>query len=424
MRVSRWILGRLRKMGWAVPEWLNEKTLRHILLAFGCSGVLAVAAGIYILFMGKEEVNRIQRPLYGEGSSQESLKMEWTDESGRQGTKEMIVQVKEKALTEEEEVKAIQEVKTQLEKVMLGENASADMVNKPLNLTEKLEGYPVTISWISSDPFCVDWEGQLKQEIPPQGKQVCLEATLSVQDREETCRWYVTVFPPELSEEEQLQKLMEQENSRDTEEWFYLPAVWNGSRLTWKKNNNETILGVVFLALIFPVLLIMRERQSAADKKKKERQQMLQDYPEILCKLTLLLGAGVNLRKAIWRIGNDYEKYIKPKEERKAYEILVEACHEMDRGLGEREVYARMGEKMGLLPYRTLSALLIQHLQKGSRGMEHLLEEEAAKAQEMRQQQARVLGEQASTRLLFPMILMLVVVFVLMLVPAWISFSG
>lgn len=424
MRVSRWILGRLRKMGWAVPEWLDEKVLQRILLAFGCSSVLAVAAGIYILFMGREEVIRIQRPVYGEGSFQESLEMEWTDENGSRETKEMIVEIKEKALTEEEEVKVIQEVQTQLEKVMLGENASADMVNQPLNLPEKLEGYPVTISWISSDPSCVDWEGQLKQEIPPQGKQVCLEATLSVQDREETCRWYVTVFPPELSEEEQLQKLMEQENNRDTEEWYYLPAVWNGSRLTWKKNNNETILGVVFLALIFPVLLVMRERQSAAEKKKKERQQMLQDYPEILCKLTLLLGAGVNLRKAIWRIGNDYEKYVKPKEVRKAYEILVDACHEMDRGLGEREVYARMGEKMGLLPYRTLSALLIQHLQKGSRGMEHLLEEEAAKAQEMRRQQARVLGEQASTRLLFPMILMLVVVFVLMLVPAWISFSG
>lgn len=424
MRVSRWILGRLRKMGWAVPVWLDEKVLQRILLFFGCSSVLAVAAGIYILFMGREEVIRIQRPVYGEGSSQESLEMEWTDENGSRETKEMIVEIKEKALTEEEEVKVIQEVQTQLEKVMLGENTSADKVNQPLNFPEKLEGYPVTISWISSDPSCVDWEGQLKQEIPPQGKQVCLEATLSVQDREETCRWYVTVFPPELSEEEQLQKLMEQENNRDTEEWYYLPAVWNGNRLTWKKNNNETILGVVFLALVFPVLLVMRERQSAADKKKKERQQMLQDYPEILCKLTLLLGAGVNLRKAIWRIGNDYEKYVKPKEVRKAYEILVEACHEMDRGLGEREVYARMGEKMGLLPYRTLSALLIQHLQKGSRGMEHLLEEEAAKAQEMRQQQARVLGEQASTRLLFPMILMLVVVFVLMLVPAWISFSG
>ena len=82
MRVSRWILGQLRKTGWAVPEWLDEKVLQRILLAFGCSIVLAAAAGIYILFMGREEVTRIQRPVYGEGSFQESLEMEWTDENG------------------------------------------------------------------------------------------------------------------------------------------------------------------------------------------------------------------------------------------------------------------------------------------------------------------------------------------------------
>ena len=64
MRVSRWILGRLRKMGWAVPEWLDEKVLQRILLAFGCSSVLAVAAGIYILFMGREEVIRIYMHLF------------------------------------------------------------------------------------------------------------------------------------------------------------------------------------------------------------------------------------------------------------------------------------------------------------------------------------------------------------------------
>ena len=76
MRVSRWILGQLRKTGWAVPEWLDEKVLQRILLAFGCSIVLAAATGIYILFMGREEVTRIQRPVYGEGSFQESLEME------------------------------------------------------------------------------------------------------------------------------------------------------------------------------------------------------------------------------------------------------------------------------------------------------------------------------------------------------------
>ena len=76
------------------------------------------------------------------------------------------------------------------------------------------------------------------------------------------------------------------------------------------------------------------------------------------------------------------------------------------------------------MSYRTLSALLVQHLQKGSQGIELMLEEEAEKAQEMRKQQARILGEQASTKLLFPMVLMLLIVFVILLVPAWIFFSG
>ena len=55
--------------------------------------------------------------------------------------------------------------------------------------------------------------------------------------------------------------------------------------------------------------------------------------------------------------------------------------------------------------------------------MGRILEEEAGKAQEIRRQQARILGEQASTKLLFPMILMLLVVFILLMVPAWLTFS-
>lgn len=151
---------------------------------------------------------------------------------------------------------------------------------------------------------------------------------------------------------------------------------------------------------------------------------MLQDYPEILSKLTLLLGAGMNLRKAMERIGKDYVNYNKRNGKRKAYENILEMCREMNRGIGEREAYERFGERCDLLPYRTFSALLVQHLQKGSKGMENTLEEEAVKAQQMRQQQARVLGEQASTKLLFPMVLMLLVVFIILMVPAWISFGG
>lgn len=149
---------------------------------------------------------------------------------------------------------------------------------------------------------------------------------------------------------------------------------------------------------------------------------MMQDYPEILSKLTLLLGAGVNLRRAMERIGQDYVNYTRDREKRKAYEVILEICREMDRGISEKQAYERLGERCEMMSYRTLSALLVQHLQKGSRGMERMLEEEAQKAQEMRQQQARVLGEQASAKLLVPMILMLLVVFAILMIPAWLTF--
>lgn len=100
---------------------------------------------------------------------------------------------------------------------------------------------------------------------------------------------------------------------------------------------------------------------------------MQQDYPEIVTKLQLLLSTGMNLRKSVERIAGDYVSYMRREEVRKAYEILMEVCGEMERGLGEKEAYEQLGERWGLLSYRTLSSILVQCLQKGSVGVEQIL---------------------------------------------------
>ena len=156
---------------------------------------------------------------------------------------------------------------------------------------------------------------------------------------------------------------------------------------------------------------------------KCKKQQMLQDYPEIISKLALLLGAGMSLRRAIEKITQDYKKYYVKKEPRIAYEVFADTCKELKCGITEKEAYEKIGDRCDLLQYRTLSLLLVQHLQKGNRSMERILEEEVKKAQELRMQQAKILGEQASAKLLFPMTLMLIDVFIILIVPAWISFS-
>ena len=74
--------------------------------------------------------------------------------------------------------------------------------------------------------------------------------------------------------------------------------------------------------------------------------------------------------------------------------------------------------------YLKLSALLEQNLKKGTKGLAGLLRSEAEEAKAWRRELARRKGEEASTRLLLPMILMLAVVMLFILVPAGMSMQA
>lgn len=106
------------------------------------------------------------------------------------------------------------------------------------------------------------------------------------------------------------------------------------------------------------------------------------------------------------------------------YEEIRVACYEMDSGISEAEAYRRFGERCGQVKYKTLSTLLIQNLQKGSRYLADLLEKESVEAWEERKRKARVLGDTAATKLLLPMVLMLLVVMAVIMLPACLSFYG
>ena len=68
-----------------------------------------------------------------------------------------------------------------------------------------------------------------------------------------------------------------------------------------------------------------------------------------------------------------------------------------------------------------LGALLSQNLRKGTKGLTQMLRMEAIQAFEERKARAKRLGEEAGTKLLAPMFLMLAVVLVIVIVPAFLS---
>ena len=156
--------------------------------------------------------------------------------------------------------------------------------------------------------------------------------------------------------------------------------------------------------------------QEAAVKKKQTALTM--EYASFLYKLMALLRAGLTIRGA-------FERLAQSRQVREHYidEEIRRCCNEMKSGVPEAQAYENFGRRCQLPEYIKMGTILAQNLRKGSDGLADLLEAEALRGMEERHQLARKLGEQAGTKLLFPMMLMFGVVLIILMAPALMSFS-
>jgi hypothetical protein len=145
------------------------------------------------------------------------------------------------------------------------------------------------------------------------------------------------------------------------------------------------------------------------------------EYAEIVSKFTMLLTAGMSIRNAWERIVFMNQK--EASNTNSIYREMQQALLEMQKGVSELEVYERFGRRIGLIHYKKLMALFIQEKKRGSTNLLETMNREMLQAWEERKRKTRQQGEKIGTKLLLPMMGMLSVVFVIILVPAFLSFQ-
>lgn len=254
------------------------------------------------------------------------------------------------------------------------------------------------------------WE--ISVEIPGRELQGELE--------EESYLWEDKINPQE-EKKLMLQQELEAYNEENYQEDKYLlPSEIGGRTVIWSKKTEPT--GGIFSILCFigSLAAVYRKVQQEQKRLEEQRAQMLLDYPSILTKLTLFMEAGLTARKAFIKIAQDCDT--KKENKRYAYEQMMIACYEMNSGISEKDAYRRFGQRCGLIQYRTLATLLIQNLKRGNQGMLCTLEKESQEAWEERKRRAKIRGEEAAVKLLFPMIMMLFVVLAILMIPAFLAF--
>lgn len=376
----------------------------------------------------EEEVTRIERNDYGDGTRKEQLQLEIDGEEEQT----VVLEISPRSFSDEEIEKLFSEAIKELKVIVPGENKNLEHVTKDLNLVHDIEGYPFVISWQLSRYDVVDMSGEIQKgklmEIDPdrEGIPITITAVLRYEMKESVCNMDMIIFPAEekvMSIGEEVLESVSQMDSQTKEELYVtLPDVVDGKRVVWKREEKADSAILLTLGIVVSILLIFLEKQREKEKEEKRREQMLLDYSEIVSQFIVLMGAGMTSKNVWKKMVEDYQKQKSLSDKtRWAYEEMEITWKEMQNGVPELECYEHFAKRCDLLPYIKLGALLAQNLKKGTKGLWIQLEMEAHQAINDRKNQIKRLGEEAGTKLLVPMLLMLVMVLLIVIVPAFLS---
>ena len=364
----------------------------------------------------------IERNTYGGGN----VSVELTAQID--GEEEEIFQyiVEERKYTEEEAEALYRSAVQVLPEIICGQNECLEDVRYDLELVTRIEGYPFELSWESSSYALVNTDGTVDNTKLEESVVVMLTAHFRYEKYSWDHQLYVQVNPVIYTHKETVRRHIEellnmQQEYTENQEVMVLPDSVESGSITWKeviRDSSGYFLILILVAIGFLYWGSGRELDRQLEQRKEE---LLLDYPEIVNKLALYMGAGMTIRNAFLKMGEDYKRQQKERR-RYIYEEILIACNELQSGRSESEVYDHFGRRCQVPVYMKLCTLLSQNIRKGSNDLLVMLRQEADNAFAERKSMAKKLGEEAGTKLLLPMMMMLCIVMVIIMIPAYFSF--
>ncbi len=371
---------------------------------------------------------RLQRNEAGEESDSQELQL-YVD--GQLEDPNYSIAVEARKLQGEELEQLFTAAHEEAESLFLGENESMDCIDQPVTLPNKLQNGQIRTKWAFEPEGIIDEEGELwTKEVGSKGVLVMASLTLRYDEEARNYSFGCHVYKKRPGSMERLWEDLEDYLEKEQEKsknkpYLQLPLQLNGRSLRWTQKPENTYRIILMLGFVAAVVVYLQQNLKEQRQEQKRRDQLLRQYPDMVSKISLLLGAGMTLSGAWERIVLNYMRQLERNQTEKTevYENMLLAYREMQDGVGELRVYQNFGERCGTPQYRKLTMLIIQNLRKGSAGLTNTLEKEVTEAFALRKNQAKKAGEEAATKILMPMMLMLCIVMVIILVPAFLTFQ-
>lgn len=173
----------------------------------------------------------------------------------------------------------------------------------------------------------------------------------------------------------------------------------------------------VFAVLVIAAIIYFTDSE-LKDRIKKRRISIQLDFPDFINKLTLLINAGMTVPKAWEKIVSDNKK------DTVLYEELGGVLADIRAGKSEISAYEDFAKRCRIPEITKFISVILQNMKKGNNEMVSILRLQASECWEMRKNAAKRLGEEASTKMLFPAMIMFLAVLLVVAVPAVLALKG
>lgn len=390
--------------------------------------VIAAAGGILtlIFFLGsmrhQERVQYLMRPESGAGNVEQPLQVEI------QGKKHPFSVTLEEIPYEEKELQSkLESAAAKLEALFLNGNVDLQHITKAVQMPSLFPQTRISVQWHASSWEYLGPDGSVHNEGLKEAVPVKIQAILTLEKQSVEWERDAAIAPVEDPDVRQQLRALEYELSKIQQESsgkVELPSSVFGESVCWYQEADNRWLWMLGLTALTLLTVVFGQRKDEEAKRQQWERRMQMEYPEIVSRLSLYMGAGISTRKAWERIVGNYEEQTKDKKGNgAAYEEMRRTLHEMQSGVSEASAYERFGIRCRMSSYLKLGALLSQNLRKGTKNLAELLQEESREAFEDRKALARRLGEECESKLLLPMLLMLLTILIIIMYPAVASFQ-
>lgn len=173
----------------------------------------------------------------------------------------------------------------------------------------------------------------------------------------------------------------------------------------------------IYITFLFGIMIILDDTR-LTNRVKKRRLEIQLEFPEFINKLTLLLNAGLTMSKAWEKISMDSKKKCA------FYKEVEKTVSHLKTGVSESEAFGEFAKRLKAPEISRVMSTIIQNTKKGGNDLVLTLKLQSNESWELRKNAVRRLGEEASTKLLFPMMIMFFAIIIIVVTPALISMQG